>query len=74
VTGFGVFPDKSPHVAHAAPVEITRAGMMHGMLPPPMVIGCELEHSGDESQKNVSAPRLEKGFVGAVVENDKRPH
>ena len=43
------------------------------MFPPPVVLGGEGQHSGDESQESIRPGGLEEGIVSAIVEDDKDP-
>ena len=46
-------------------------GVVYGVLPLPMVVGREAQHSGDEAPNFIRFPRSEKGIVGAVVKNNE---
>lgn len=61
---------EGPYITQASTVEIAGMGV-YGVLPLPMVVGCEAEHSGDESPNFIGSPRAEKRIVSAVVKNNK---
>src|SRR5271163_4871368 len=60
-----------PDIAFAAPIEITRAGVMHGMFPPPEVVGRDRDYAGDEAPCIIGFTGLEKRTMTTVVKNDE---
>ena len=70
--GLQAFLDRQgPDVTYAATVQIACAGVVDGMLPPPVVVGCECEKSRYESPNVVGPARLEERTVPAVVKDDE---
>ncbi len=63
-----------PHVAHAAPIQVSRMAMVKGVLPSPLMERREHQDTGDESQDGRRPPGFEKRAVAAVMENDERAH
>lgn len=74
-SGFKVFFDcESPNVSHSSPGKIARAGVVNGVFPFPVMIGCEGEQTGDEAECVVDLFRSEEGSVSAVVKNNEGTH
>jgi hypothetical protein len=62
------------NVADAAAVEVARAGVMHGMAAPPMIVGCQRQHADDAAGPVVGLPLAEECAVPAIVLDHEEPH
>ena len=70
--GFEIFVHgKRPDITQTSTVEVARMGMVDGVLPLPMVVGREAEHSSNEAPNLIGFARSKEGIVGAVVKNNE---
>ena len=62
-----------PHVAQSAAVEVARGRVVPRVLVPPVLVGREGQHTGQEADDVVGLARGEERAVAAVMEDDEGP-
>ena len=60
-----------PDVADAAPVEIARGRVVHGVGMPPGIVWRESQHARDDPEYIIGPRRFEERTVTAIVEEDE---
>ena len=63
-----------PHVADASLVQVPGGAVVNAVLPAPVVVRCERQDAGDESDQRIGPVRLEERPVPAIVKEDEHPH